>query len=431
MLLSEKPTGIISGLARAGHNGVRATADYYSKAGKEEKHLIRASFFTGITGGVLWYVLIYYWASQSFTSEQIGLMGGTGSAVGIVTYLFGGYLADRLGRKKLVIVGLLSTAAGLSLFLTPKDLAVYTVAYSLTSLGGSLQWPSLTTLLAGKTSAANMKYMYGAQTFVNQIGLTIATFLGIFGPPYLHESLGTALTTGYSLVFIGTAACAFAPIIYVLRVTETERRPEKLRVHFDKRMRRILFMYCFQNALIGLGAALVIPWLPVIFKEGMGASDTWVSVIITLSNAVIAVGWLIVPWFVRYRGSVALITVCQIASVVPMLLIPYSPALVLVAVFYTARSFLMLVPTPVLNAYLMNVVSEEIRASFLSMSQLAWQAAYAGAYILAGYLWANDYSKVEPFFYAGAMYVLASVIFYMYFRSVKESEGKANLPQTA
>jgi predicted MFS family arabinose efflux permease len=177
-----------------------------------------------------------------------------------------------------------------------------------------------------------------------------------------------------------------------------------------------------QNALIGAGAGLVIPWFPVIFKEGLGASDSWVAGIITLSNAVIAIGWFIVPKFADFKGSVTLIAVCQIASCVPMILIPYSPVLWVVALLYTTRSFLMLVPSPVLNAYMMNICKEKIRASFLSLSQLAWQSAFAGSYAVAGYLWANDYSKVGPFYFAVAFYIAASLTFFAYFKGVKEND---------
>jgi MFS family permease len=99
--------------------------------------------------------------------------------------------------------------------------------------------------------------------------------------------------------------------------------------------------------------------------------------------------------------------------------------LIVVAVLYTVRSFLMLVPQPVLNAYVMNITVEEIRASFLSLSQLAWQGAFAGSYVIAGYLWANDYTKPEPFYYAGALYVAGSLIFFAYFRKIQESHELA------
>ena len=385
---------------------------------------MKASFFTGITGGVLWYVLIYYWAALEFSSQEIGFMGGLGSAVGIITYIFGGYLADSFGRKRLLFVGLVGEALGCMLFVTEKNLAVYTLGYSLTSLGGSLIWPSLMALMATKTTAANMKYFYGVQGFVNQIGLTIATFLGIFGPYLLERDFDIDLARGFEYVFLITAVLAVVPILYVIRVRETERRPEKLTVHFDRRMRSRLYVYCFQNALIGAGAGFVIPWFPIIFNKGLGASDSWVAGIITLSNAVIAVGWFVVPIFAGYRGSVSLITVCQLASCVPLLLIPYSPILLVVALLYTVRSFLMLVPTPVLNAYVMNIVSEQIRASFLAISQLAWQLAFSASYFIAGFLWASDYTKVEPFYIAAAFYVVASLVFFAYFKNIKESHDE-------
>lgn len=419
--LTESTLGKFTGLVRTGQDGAKATAKYYSKAGSEERKLVKASFYTGITGGILWYVLIYYWEFQSFTSQEIGLMGSIGFAVGSIGYLVGGYLADKLGRRQVTLIGLASTAIGLLLFLFEKNLAIYSVAYAFTSLGGALAWPSMTTLLAAKTSPSNMKFLYGIQGFVNQIGLTIATFLGIFGPSFLDVQADVELSSGYLMVFGAAAVCAFVPLLYVSRVTETERKPERLRLHFDRRMRKMLLVYSFQNALIGAGAALVIPWLPIVFKHGLGATDSWVAFIITLSNIVIAVGWFIIPHFANLRGSVALIVACQIASVVFLVLIPYSPILLVVALFYTIRSFLMLVPSPVLSAYIMNIVDERIRASFLSLSQLAWELAFSGAYFVAGYLWSNDYSKVEPFYYAGALYVVASLIFYFYFRNIKEA----------
>lgn len=358
-------------------------------------------------------------------------MGGIGSAVGVITYIFGGYLADAFGRKKLFLVGLVAEALGCLLFVTEKNLAVFTLGYGLTNLGGSLIWPSLMALMATKTTAVNMKFFYGVQGFVNQIGLTIATFLGIFGPPLLEKDFGMALSQGYGYVFLITAVSAVIPILYVVRVKETERRPEKLMVHFDRRMRSRLYVYCFQNALIGAGAGFVIPWLPIIFNQGMGASDSWVAGILTLSNVVIAVGWFVVPIFAGYRGSVTLITVCQLVSCIPLLLIPYSSSiLIVVAVLYTVRSFLMLVPTPVLNAYVMNIVSEQIRASFLAISQLTWQLAFAASYFIAGYLWASDYEKVLPFYIAVAFYIVASLVFYAYFKNVKESQDEPGQPQT-
>jgi len=419
--VSDRSPWGLSGITRAGQEGARATARFYSKAGKDERRLVKASFYAGATGGILWYVLIYYWGALGFTSEEIGYMGGTGSAVAVIAYLVGGYLADMLGRKRLLLIGMVCTAAGLTLFLSERNLAVFTVAYSLTNLGGSLTWPSLMALMATKAAQSDMKFFYGVQSFVNQIGLTIATFLGIFGPPFLENSFDLDLTTGFMYVFAATALCAFVPIIYVLRVSERKEPSGSLLVRMDRTTAKHLLVYCIQNAMIGAGAALVIPWFPLIFKDGMGASDAWVAIIITLSNAVLAIGWFVVPKFAELRGS----------SVAFMLAIPYSPLLIGVAFLYTMRSFLMLLPQPVLNAYLMSIASERIRASFFAISQVAWQLAFASSYAIAGQLWSNDYSQVLPFYIGGALYVAATLIFYIYFRNVGEGRSGRGLAVAA
>ena len=408
-------------LARAGGRGARITTNYFSGAGPDEKRLVRVSFFTGIAGGVLWYVLILFLLFLDFSSEEIGLMYGAGTIVGILTYLVGGYLADALGRKLMFLVGIAAEAVGLALFLTPKDFAVFTVAYGLTSMGSSLAWPSLTALMADKASSVNMKYLFGMQQFYNQVGLTIATFLGIFGPTFIADSSSIDLSTGYFWVFVLTAVSILVPIAFMWRVSETKRAPERIAARLDSKMRRMVLVYCVQDAMIGAGAALVIPWFPAIFEYGMDATLTVVSLIITVSNIVIAVGWLTIPKYAEARGSVMLVTVCQIASVLPLVLIPFSEfSLILVAFLYTARSLLMLVPSPVLSAYIVNIVSEEIRATFLAWGQFAWSIAYAASSVVAGYMWSNDYTRTEPFFYCGILYVAGTLLFFAYFRRVRE-----------
>ena len=408
-------------MARAGQDGAKATAKYYSQSSGDERRLVKASFFTGITGGILWYPLILYWDALGFSSTEIGIMGALGTGAGVISLLVGGYLADKIGRKKLYVVGLACTALGFLLFVSERDIVVFTFAYALTSVGSSLAWPSLIALMATKTTAQKSKYFYGVQGFANQMGLTIAMFFGVFGPPFMEREYGTDLTAAYNLVFVAVAICAIAPFVFVLKIADQKKkRQTRLILSYDKKMRERLFVYSFQNSLIGIGAAFVIPWLALIFGRGMGASFEWVAVIFTFANAVIAVGWFIVPKFSDFRGSVALIAGCQIASVAFMVAIPYSPLLIGVAILYTLRSFLMLVPQPVLNAYVMNICSEEIRASFLAVSQLAWQLGYSVAYALAGTYWADDYSKTGPFWIGGALYVAGSVIFYAYFRRISE-----------
>jgi len=417
--------GTIRGFATAGQAGAVETLHYYTKSSKDERRIINASFFMGVLSGVSWYVIALYWDALGFTSEEIGLIGGIGSAVGVISLLVSGFLADVFGRKKLLLLGLAGNAGGAALFLSSPDLVVFIIAESLISLGWSLTQPSVMALMASKASPTRLKFFFGLQGFSSQIAITLASATGIFFPGFLRDHFDLELTSGYWLVVLVAVISTIVPMFYIHKVSETKKSGEKLRLSFDRTARMRLIMYSLQNALIGVGAGFVIPWLPLVFQDGMGASSLELTAMVTAANIAIAISWFIIPKFAEARGSVLLIASCQIASVAFLLAIPYSAfSLLLVGFLFTARSVLMLVPTPVLNAYVMNIVNEEIRASFWAISQLTWTVAYAAAFAVSGYVWANDYSKPEPFIYCSIVYVISSLVFYFYFKGIAEPKDE-------
>ncbi len=417
--------GTVKGLAQTGQESAGESFRYYSSSSHDERRIIQASFFMGILSGVTWYVIALYWDALGFTSEEIGLIGGIGSAVGIVSLLFTGFLADIFGRKNLLLIGLFFSTVGAALFLLEPNLVLFIVAEGLISLGSSMVQPSIVALMADKAAPTRLKFFYGFQGFSSQIAITVASATGIFFPGLFLDEFGLELTSGYWLVILAAVLCNILPIFYMLKVSEVKRSGEKLRLSFDRTASMRLFMYSFQNLLIGIGAGFVIPWLPLVFQEGMGATSVQLTLMVMASNIAVAIGWFVIPKFAEARGSVALITAFQIASVAFLLAIPYSAfSLLLVAVLFTTRGLLMLIPTPILNAYVMNIVSEEIRASFWAISSLAWTVGYSVAFAVSGYVWANDYSRVEPFYFTAAAYIAGSLVFYLYFKRVAEPKDE-------
>ena len=376
----------------------------------------------GIVAAAYWYILILYLNALEFGSVEIGLILGIGAVFGIVSLTISGVLADRFGRKRLLMLGLAGDAIGLALFLSEKDFVVFVAASSIANFSASIIQPSLMALLAGKTTVSRVKYLFGLQSFSNQIGMTIAALVGM----YLPGQVDIDPSTVYWYVIGATAVLGIAPIV-LTAFTKDERvaNPEKRTIRgivraFDARVRKILVVFSLQYALLGMGAGILVPWFPLIFKEGMAATDTQLAIIFALSNLAVAFGWFVVPKFAEFRGSVMLITVCQLASIGVMLAIPYAPFLALAAVFYIVRNLLMLVPIPVLNAYIINIVPENIRATFMALSWIAWTIPFAIAEGISGYLWADDYTRVLPFFICAVLYIAGTLVFYLYFKNISE-----------
>jgi MFS family permease len=418
--LSSRLTGGLRGFARQGKDGARETIKYYSGSGRDERRFIKASFFIGVSTAVLWYILALYWSALGFSSQEMGWMFAIGSATSGITLIFSGYLADKFGRKGLALMGLLGTTAGTAMYIADKNFLLFAGINALISFSGSLTWPSMMALFASKAEPSRLKYLFGLQSFTNEVGQTIGTFAGIAAPGLLPFVLDIDDVGSFRLVFLVGAIISAIPILYVLKVSEPERHSEKLMLEFDKPTRRMLYAWCAQSAFIGLGAALVMPWISIIFTEGMGATYWEVNLMILLSNIVLAAGFFIVPFFAESRSPVKIIAACQMASIIFMVMIPYSTGLAMAAVLYATRSFFMLVPSPLVNGYVMNIVSERIRASFVGLGQLAWTVAFMCSEAFSGYLWNGDYTKTEPFLYCGALYVVGTLVFYFYFKNIKE-----------
>ena len=424
------PRGMLKEFGKAGLESAKETLSYYSKSGKDERRLVGASFFMGVVAAIYWYIIILYLDALEFGSVEIGLIFGIGTVAGVASLMLTGFLADKFGRKRLLLLGLMGDMIGLALFLSEKNLIVFIAACAIANFGGSIIQPSLMALLASKTSTSKVKVLYGLQGFSNQIGLTFAALAGM----YLPGQLAIDETNGYWFVIAAGAAVAIVPILLVLRTSDSkgggsENTFRGILRGFDSRIRRILIMFSLQNALIGLGAGLLVPWFPLIFQDGMGASNTQLALMFALSNIAVAFGWFVVPKFAEFRGSVVLVTVCQLASIGFMVAIPYSPYLAGAAILYMIRNVLMLIPIPVLNAYVINIAPENIRASFFALSQVSWMVPFAIAESMSGFLWADDYSKVGPFFACAGLYIAATLIFYFYFRGIKEPSDMTTPPR--
>jgi MFS family permease len=425
------PIGSLKEFAKAGHESASESLSYYSKSGKDERRLITGSFFMGVVAAIYWYIIILYLNALEFGSVEIGLIFGLGTVAGVVSLLLTGFLADKFGRRNLLLLGLAGDMIGLALFLSEKNLIVFIAASVVANFGGSIIQPALMTLLAGKTTTSKVKVLYGLQGFSNQLGLTFAALAGM----YLPGILPLDESTGYWYMIAAGAAFAIVPIVLVFLTSDARGGGTEVPTFrgilrgFDSRIRRILIMFSLQNALIGLGAGLLVPWFPLIFQDGMGASNTQLALMFALSNIAVAFGWFVVPKFAEFRGSVVLVTVCQLASIGFMVAIPYSPYLAGAAILYMIRNVLMLIPIPVLNAYVINIAPENIRASFFALSQVSWMVPFAIAESMSGFLWADDYSKVGPFFACAGLYILATLIFYFYFRGIQEPSDLTTPPR--
>jgi len=160
--------------------------------------------------------LVFYLASRGITTEQTGVIVialGTGGIFGPV---LGGLLADRIGRRSAVIIGLVATPAGLGALLAAPGFVTLAASATLLGLMSSIYRPAASALVSDVVGAG----LRGKAFSLLHWGFNIGTAVASVAAGYLAGR-------GFWLLFLldGLTCLVYAGIV-VLGIPKDLPRPE-------------------------------------------------------------------------------------------------------------------------------------------------------------------------------------------------------------
>jgi MFS family permease len=139
--------------------------------------------------------LAIYMASLGYTTAQAGLaMAGYGIG-SLVSSMLGGYLADRLGRRKTIVLSMFSAAAAMLCLSQARSLPMIVLFSGLAGLTGELYRPASSALLADLVPAGQRVTAFAAYRMALNAGFA-------FGP----ATAGLLAKKSFLWLFVGDAA---------------------------------------------------------------------------------------------------------------------------------------------------------------------------------------------------------------------------------
>jgi MFS family permease len=137
--------------AGAGHlhghlHGELTTGEVFRLTSFDEKALSSASqagLVNNLNDGLAWGLLPLYFAAAGLSVARIGILAALYPAVWGLGQLVTGGLSDRLGRKPLIVGGMLLQAAALGLIAATEGFAIWAVGASLLGAGTAMVYPTL------------------------------------------------------------------------------------------------------------------------------------------------------------------------------------------------------------------------------------------------------------------------------------------------
>jgi MFS family permease len=404
----------------------------------------------------------------------LGLLNTAALAVAAVLSLPLWWLATRFGlRRALLASAVLQAASALTFAVWPASAALL-VASGLTGAAAVLFQVSSPPFMMQHSDAASRDHLFSANAAIN-VGLAgVGSLVGGRLPGLLGWQLGVAAesATAYRAAFALAAAGLALSIVPLLLIRDQGRRTENDRSKADDKMTqnqetkeqmtnnqkskvkvnprafgrwslvisqawrdlirhpKPLLKLLLPPLLISVGAALLIPYLNIFFKQRFGLADSALGAIFAALGVTTGLIALAGPLLSARIGKIRTVLLAQALSIPFLLALGFTPVLGLAVGAALVRAALFNMGAPLYDAFAMEHTAAPARPAVIGLINGAYSAGYLVG-PLASTLVQERYGFGPLFAATAACYTLAVLAGYWFFVRPGAAHPKAYLPSTS
>lgn len=312
--------------------------------------------------------LALYLTRQGHTPAQTGLAIGSYGAGNLAAALLGGHLADKIGRRKTIVLSMFSGAASMLLLSQAQNLPEIVVLSALTGLACEFYRPACSALLADLVPPERRVTAFGAYRAAFNAGFA-------FGP----AAAGFLAARGFFWLFAGDAATSVLFGLLAWFALPSGGRDRKSEAGWGEalgvlRSDRQLHQLLLANLAIGLVFVQILSTFSLLVTQ-LGFSAATYGAIISLNGALIVLCELpltIVTGRMPTRRVLAVGYMLVGIGFVSNAFARSLPELIGCVIIFTLGE---MVTMPVAAAYLSNLTPPRLRGRYLAASGLTWSTA--------------------------------------------------------
>ena len=386
--------------------------------------------------GFLSVILALYLAKVGLSEPQIGmlftltLVGDAGVSLWLTTS------ADRIGRKRTLIVGaLLMLGAGVVFIATNNILFLLVAAViGVISPSGNEIGPFLSIEQAALTQLLPNEKRTQAFAWYSLVG-SFATAMGALSGGWLAQLLrfrGMSALEAYRGVLMGYALGGLILVILFLTLSrdvevvattpQTESNRPVLGLHRSRnvviRLSALFALDAFAGGLIV--QAMMAYWFHIKFGIDAGI----IGSIFFVANILAGISALLAVRLANRVGLINTMVFTHIPSNVLLILVPLMPTLPLAIAVLLLRFSISQMDVPTRQSYTMAVVSPDERSAASGVTSIARSVGAAISPSLTGIFFAVPALLSAPFYVAGGLKIVYDVLLYRGFRTMKPPEEK-------
>jgi MFS family permease len=385
------------------------------------------SFGIGLLGVVLG-VFLY---REGFSSTNIGLVIAAGLAGSAVATTFVAFRADRLGRRKtLVVLSLLTAIGSLPLIFHWGIPALIPLAFigMLNGMGSdrSASYALEQAVLPSLVSDRQRTWVFSWYSLVLDASGAVGALAA--GIPFLEQKLwGISLSRSYQTLFVGYAALNLLAAVFYLflspeiEVVQTKSLGEQSRI-VSPEARRMVKRLSALFSLDSLGGgflldALVSYW----FFRRFGIAEGRLAILFFIVHLLNALSHLGAAFLAQRIGLIKTMVFTHLPSSIFLIAVPFAPSAKWAVVLFLLRESLVEMDVPTRQSYVAAVVRPVERTYASGITNLTRNIAWAVASGTAG-LFMQNIALAAPLWLGGGLKIVYDILLWRAFRHVVPPE---------
>jgi MFS family permease len=391
-----------------------------------------STVITGVSFSVYMLIFNLYVDSQGYSRSFLGELQSLPNLIALFGAPPAGVLVDYIGRKRaLLLANVGRTVAYVGIVLAPDpnllrlSMITFGLAQSLWMVSGA---PFMMENSTEEERNALFSANFGLQTLVGFAG----TLVGGYLPTLFGNALdvGVESPTAYGFTMGVTAGVSVLALFPVFAIKE-RARPADARVRSLLPWRNLSDLglvgrIFLPNIVISMGAAILIPYMNLFFKETYPISDRLLGTIFAVSSIVTGVATLASPLLADRWGRIRSLVITQLTSIPFLLLIGFSGIFWVSALSFWVRAALMNMGNPLYSAFAMEQVQERERATVSGLMGMSWNIGWTVGPYLSGYMQQHPDIGFKPIFLVTcSLYIIASILMRSFFQRLDDRQRRA------
>jgi MFS family permease len=398
-----------------------------------------AGFLRSLGVGLMGVVLGIYLFRVGLSSFTIGLVIAAGLAGSALATIIVSFAADRLGRRRTVLVlSLLTGIGGLALALSPTLAVLLTMVFigmlNGTGTDRSASFALDQAIIPGLDPDSKRTWNLAWYNVLLDGGGSLGA-LAAGLPLFLQHRLSFSLLSSYKVVFFGySGLCLIVATLYAVLSPAVEVNnppaPAKMSAGITLENKRILAKLTALFSLDAFGGgfltdALVAYW----FFRRFGVGEQDLGLVFFAVHILNAGSHLGAAWLARRIGLVNTMVFTHLPSSLFLMAVPFAPSFKWAVLLFLCREALVEMDVPTRQSYVAALVRPSERTFASGITNLARNVFWAVGSAAAGFLM-QALTFSAPLLIGGGAKVTYDVLLYRSFRALKPPEEALRSTET-